>query len=106
MKPDDMFLKVEFTAYFLVNGLKIEKREFANDDDLNGIYLDGKRITPSLFYSLDKGSVLEELPESINVLMDRASWSEEFVMRTQIWKEDPSAQRIDEILDEAKDSTK
>ena len=52
MNPEDMFLKVEFTAYFSVNGLKIEKKEFANDPDSNGIYLKNKRIVPDIEYFL------------------------------------------------------
>ncbi len=40
MEPGDMFLKVEFTAYFSINGLNIEKKEFANDSDSNLVYID------------------------------------------------------------------
>lgn len=100
MQLDDMFLKVEFTAYFSINGLKIEKKEFANDSDLNGIYLKGKKITPDLCYYLDTGSTLEDFPKSMHLEMDRASWNEEFVTRAQIWKEDPDSQRIDEIRED------
>jgi hypothetical protein len=42
MELNDMFLKVEMTAYFTVNGLKIEKKEYANNPDANGIYLNKK----------------------------------------------------------------
>ena len=99
-----MFLKVEFTAYFSINGLKIEKKELANDSDSNGIYLNGKKIAPdiSYFFEVEKDEVREQvkMPKSMQLELDRYSYKEEFVDRAQIWKEDPIAQRIDESLEQ------
>ncbi len=105
MNQEDMFLKREFTAYFSVNDLKIEKREYANDSDLNGIYLKGKRVIPDISYYLLKGNELNELPENMELQLDRASWKEEFVSREQIWKEDPNAKIIDERLEKIKNNS-
>lgn len=99
-----MFLKVEMTAYFSVNGLKIEKKEFANDPDSNGIYLNGKKISPDIFYFLEKetdGRVeLVELPKSMSIELDSSSYKEEFVTRAQIWESDPESKKYDNIMEE------
>lgn len=104
MEPGDMFLKVEMTAYFAVNGLKIEKKEFANDPDSNGIYLNGKKIAPDISYFLEKeidGRVkLVELPKSLSIELDSSSYKEEFVTRAQIWESDPESKIYDEIMEE------
>lgn len=104
MNPEDKFLKVEITAYFPVNELHIEKREYANEEDLNGIYLDGIRIEPDIIYDLneissDTGPLKKKTKPKV-LIYDRASVHEEFVSREQIWKEDPLAQRIDELIEE------
>lgn len=103
MEPGDMFLKVDLTAYFSVNGLKIEKKEFANDPDSNGIYLNGKMIVPDISYFLltANNDVMQQikLPKSMHLELDRLSYKEDFVSRDQIWKEDPSAQEMDESIE-------
>lgn len=104
MEPNDMFLKVEMTAYFAVNGLNIEKKEYANNPDANGIYLNKKMIVPDINYYLfstrDDIYTLIDLPKSMKVVMDRSSYNEEFVTRAEIWKDDPNAQRIDELVNQ------
>jgi hypothetical protein len=102
MEQNDMFLKVEMIAYFAVNGLNLEKKEYANNTDANGIYLNKKMIVPDIQYFLfltkDEISTLSDLPKSMKMVQDRSSYNEKFVSRAEIWKDDPEAQRIDELM--------
>jgi hypothetical protein len=103
MEPDDMFLKVEFTAYFPINDLNIEKREYANDSDANGIYYNKKLIIPCIQYYLldtkDEIGKTKDLPKSMPLEPDNTSYHEEFITREQRWKDDPSLQKIDELVE-------
>ena len=99
MDKNDMFIKVEMTAYFSVNGKNIEKRKFANDEDADGIYLDGKRISPDIdyFYEVIEGDVLDmvKLPPKKKLGLESVSYSEELVSRAEIWRDDRSALWMD-----------
>ena len=73
------------------------------NSDSNGIYLDGKRIVPDISYFLivANDDVMQQvkLPKSMHMELDRLSYKEEFVTREQIWKEDPTAQQMDESIE-------
>ena len=104
MNLDDMFLKVEYMAYFPVNGLKIEKREYANDSDANGIYYNNKMIMPDIKYYLyltdGETGYTEDLPKRMALEPDHTSYQQEFVTRAKLWEEEPSCRRMDEIIEE------
>jgi len=105
MDRNDLFLKVEVTAYFPINGLNIDEREFPDDIDKCGIYYNNEHIIPEVIYYIDRVQnnihYQEQLPDSMPLEIELLSRKESIISRAEMSEEEHRSQLIDELIEKS-----